>query len=268
MKQQRKPRSLDKAFSGIKDRQLRAFGPPTADLNDELVGRRHVDDLKLVALSDFFRLLLTEAAGAQDRGPSDKILWDLRFTFKGLPCGLRFGKSGLTLSLCAKLDPVVAEADASLIVEKLKAGVKYLQNNVVAPLVQEQLAQNRVTIANQHGRQQEYVDYFIHKLHALIHATGTELIEERTGQEAGASSASAIYRVLERMQREKDLAHEVSHCGIALVGGYFALVQYRGLRKIGTEIHANDIPVSILAWIGLAKKRNARRKAFAVWGNG
>lgn len=42
----------------------------------------------------------------------------------------------------------------------------------------------------------------------------------------------------------------------------------RGLRKIGTEIHANDIPVSILAWIGLAKKRNARRKAFAVWGNG
>lgn len=47
-----------------------------------------------------------------------------------------------------------------------------------------------------------------------------------------------------------------------------AKILNRGLRKIGTEIHANDIPVSILAWIGLAKKRNVRRKAFAVRGNG
>lgn len=227
MKQQRKPGSLNEAFSGSKERQLRDFGPPTAELNDELVERRHADDLKLVAMSDFFRLLLTEAAGAQDRGPSDKILWDLRFTFKGLPCGLRLGKSGLKLSLCAKLDPAEAEADANEIVKKLKSGGEYLQTKVVAPLVEEQLTQNRVTIANQHGRQQAYVDYFIHKLRTLTDPTGTELLEERTGQEVDTSSASAINRVLERMQREKDLVHEISHCGIALVGGYFALVQYR-----------------------------------------
>lgn len=224
MKQQKKPRSLDEAFVDIRDRQLRDFGPPTAELSDELVERSHAVDLKLVAMSDFFRLLLTEAVSAQDRGPSDKISWDLRFTFKGLPCGLRLGKSGLKLSLCSKPDPAEAVADAGLIVEKLKAGVKYLQNNFVAPLVKEQLDQNRVTVANQHDRQQAYVDYFTHKLRTLIHPTGTEVLEERTGQETDTNPVSAMYRVLERMQIEQDLVHEISHCGIALVGGYFALV--------------------------------------------
>lgn len=227
LKKLRKPSSLDEALIGMKDRQFRDFGPPTAELRDGLVERSHAVDLKLVAMSDFFRLLLTEAVGAQDRGPSDKISWDLRFAFKGLPCGLRLGKSGLKLSFCSKPDPAEGVADAELIVEKLKAGVRFLQNNVVAPLVQEQLAQNRVTVANQHDRQQAYVDYFTHKLRTLIHPTGTEMLEERTGQETDAIPASAIYRVLDGMQREQDLVHEISHCGIALVGGYFALVQYR-----------------------------------------
>ncbi|WP_280215384.1 hypothetical protein [Nocardia cyriacigeorgica] len=246
------PDDLARALLFLRSRQLRDFGPPSAEwatMRDELTYRL---DTTYAVMGQLLYLAL-RSRGAIDMPVIEKTFWELDFSYKTIPCQLCHAKSGVKLSLWFGEDVPAAHPPDVLAKEietRLGSAAKDLQTKVVEPGIARQKADNNVRIINQHDRYGGFVSYFRAKLDQTLHQIEQppELSQSARAQEAGGDLEADLMEMAGHMWSERDRRHEVAYLATALLAGYFSLVQHRFVLLTGFSPAAigNDFSVERL----------------------
>ena len=241
---------LAQVLAYLATKQLRGFAPPQTDL--EVVTKLRKFDYSLdttfASMSQLLRLALLSRK-AVEFPPAEKILWELSFSYNGIPGTLRHGRAGIKLSVWladgASENPDTIAKD---IAERLGSAVKNIQTQVVEPRIDQQRKINNVRVINQHSRYAGFVSYFRVKLDQAL-ANPEEPKDAPPAKPSGETSdddlLAGLTALFSPLQDQIDRQHEIAYLTTALLAGYFSLVHHRLVLLTGFSPAALETDFSV-----------------------
>ncbi|MBJ8348271.1 hypothetical protein [Antrihabitans sp. YC2-6] len=186
--------------------------------------------------------------GAADAPRTDKTRWDLAFSYKSIPCELRFTVFGIKLYIWVTESRGDEPSALALDIEqKLRSAVKTIQTMVVEPAVEMQRQTNNVRVLNQHGRYAGFVSYFRAKLNEALENDGQPGLRMtlQPPHEPSDRLEGDLMNIAGGIQVKLDREHEIAYLATALLAGYFSLVQHRLVLLTGFSAAALEDDFSV-----------------------
>lgn len=208
------------AVIGLRDREMRDFSAPSGSFEDGAGPREYRFATAAVSVADVIELIL-ELIPARPQAAYEKVAWILEFEFRGIPCRLLWGKSGLRLFLWVDGDAVDSDAIGKEIERRLTGAASSLYRRAIYSRVQRKLQENRATVINQFARYRGAVDYHVGHL-VQIRRDGPRVPQSGEGEPVVAALEALFRGVMADKRHQRELAYVCT----AIIATYFAWVQH------------------------------------------